>query len=84
MDVVVGDLPRDHSGGCGPGCVALFRFRSGGLPLVLLEEDKARLIVLEDVGGDTVVIGFATRVEEFDEHAPEAQKVLDTVQWRGS
>ena len=71
MDVVVRDLPRDHSGGCGPGCVALFRFRSGGLPLVLFEEDKARLIVLEDVGGETVVTGFAMPASEFDGHAPE-------------
>jgi hypothetical protein len=84
MDLVVGDLPRDHSGACGPGCVALFRFGSGGLPIVLLEEDKARLIVLEDVRGETVMTGFAIRATEFDDHAPEAQKVIDTVQWRGS
>jgi len=82
-DVVVGDLPRGLSDECGSGCVPLFRFSSGGLPLVLLEEDKARVIVLEDVGGDTVIAGFATRVEEFDDHAPEAQKVLDTVEWGG-
>jgi hypothetical protein len=81
-DVVVGDLPRGLSGECGSGCVPLLRFSSGGLPLVLFEEDKARVIVLEDVGGETVVTGFATRVEEFDDHAPEAQKVLDTVEWR--
>jgi hypothetical protein len=83
MDVVVGDLPRDHSGGCGLGCVDLISFSSGGLPLVLFEEDKARLIVLEDVGGERVVTGFAIRTAEFDEHAPEAQKVIDTVEWRG-
>ena len=83
MDVVVGDLPRDHSDGCGPGCVALFRHRSGALPLVLWQEDKARLIVLEAVRGETVLTGFATRATEFDEHAPEAQKVLDSVEWRG-
>jgi hypothetical protein len=84
MDLVVGDLPRDHSGACGPGCVALFRFGSGGLPIVLLEEDKARLIVLEDVRGETVITGFDIRAAEFDDHAPEAQKAIDTVQWRGS
>jgi hypothetical protein len=83
MDVVVGDLPRDHYGECGPGCVNLIRFGSGGLPLILWREDKARLIVLEDVEGETVVTGFALRADEFDEHAPEAQKVLDTVEWRG-
>jgi hypothetical protein len=48
-----------------------------------LEEDKARVIVLEDVRGETVITGFATRADEFDDHAPEAQKVLDTVRVEG-
>ncbi len=83
IDYVVGDLPDGYDGGCASVCVPLFRFSSGGLPLVLLEEDKARVIVLEDVRGETVVTGFAIRAAEFDEHASEAQKVLDTVRWRG-
>jgi len=82
-DVVVGDLPRGLSDECGSGCVPLFRFSSGGLPLVLFEEDKARVNVLEDVRGETVITGFDIRADEFDEHAPEAQKVIDTVEWRG-
>ena len=84
MDVVAGDLPEDYFGECGSECVPLFRFSSGGDPLVLWEDDKARLIVLEDVRGETVITGFAIRAAEFDDHAPEAQKVLDTVKWRGS
>ncbi len=50
---------------------------------MLFEEGKARVIVLEDARGETVVTGFAIRAAEFDEHAPEAQKVLDTLEWRG-
>ena len=85
LDLVVGDLPGGHySEWCGSGCVPLIRFGSGSPPLTLWQEDKARLIVLEDVGGKTVVTGFAIQATEFDEHAPEAQKVLDTVQWGGS
>jgi hypothetical protein len=85
LDLVVGDLPEGHhSEWCGSGCVNLIRFNSGGPPLTLWQEDKARLIVLEDVEGETVITGFAIRAAKFDEHAPEAQKVLDTVQWRGS
>ena len=49
-----------------------------------MEEDKARVILLEDVRGETVITGFAIRAAEFDDHAPEAQKVIDTVQCRGS
>ena len=85
LDLVVGELPEGHySEWCGSDCVALFRFGSGAPPLTLWKEDKARLIVLEDVGGETVVTGFAIRAAEFDDHAPEAQKVIDTVKWRGS
>ena len=43
-----------------------------------------RLIVLEDVKGETVTIGFVSPATEFDEFAPEAQKVIDTVEWGGS
>jgi hypothetical protein len=83
LDFVVGDLPEGHhSEWCGSGCVNLIRFGSGSPPLILRQEDKARLIVLEDVEGETVVTGFAIRAAEFDDHAPEAQKVLDTVEWR--
>ena len=85
LDLVVGDLPKGHySEWCGSGCVGLIRFSSGGPPLILWKEDKARLIVLEGVEGETVVTGFGTRAAEFNEHAPEAQKVIDTVQWRRS
>jgi hypothetical protein len=45
---------------------------------------KHRAIVLEDVEGETVTIGIGSKVGEFDEFAPEAQKVVDTVKWGGS
>ena len=84
LDLVVGDLPEGHhSEWCGSGCVNILRFNSGGPPLIFWQEDKARLIVLEDVEGETVVTGFAMPASEFDDHAPEARKVLDTVDWRG-
>ncbi len=84
LDLVVGDLPVGHySEWCGSGCVNLIRFGSGAPPLALWQEDKARLIVLEDAEGETVITGFAIRAAEFDEHVPEAQKVLNSVEWRG-
>jgi hypothetical protein len=82
FDVSVGDLPRDYFGECGAGCVDLFRV-GGAYPIFLLVEDRARMIVLEDVEGETVITGFVSPAAEFDEHAPEAQKVIDTVEWRG-
>src|SRR5215213_4033714 len=75
FDVVVEDLPEDYSGVCGSDCVGLVRL-STGFPVSQVEGDKVRLIVLEDVKGETVTIGFVSRATEFDEFAPEAQKVI--------
>jgi hypothetical protein len=88
FDVVVGDLPQYYIPICTsivgtPNCVDLFRLSTGG-PIFLVEGDKAGVIVLEDVEGETVTIGFNSPASEFGEHAPEAQKVLDSVEWRGS
>jgi hypothetical protein len=39
---------------------------------------------LEDVKGETVTMGFASLATDFDKFAPEAQKVIDGVEWTGS
>ena len=88
FDVVVGDRPQNYIPVCtsmvgNPNCVDLFRL-STGVPILLVEGDKAGVIVLEDVKGKTVTIGFVSPASEFGEFAPEAQKVLDSVEWRGS
>ena len=82
LDVVVGDLPEGHVGACGPDCVDLFRL-SDGSALGAGKGFKYRAIVLEDVKGETVIIGFGGPADEFDMHAAETQQVLDSVQWRG-
>jgi hypothetical protein len=88
FDVMLGDLPQTYNGTCSsvvgnPNCVDLFRL-STGAPILLVEGAKASAIVLEDIEGETVTIGFVSRASEFGEFAPEAQKVLDSVEWRGS
>ena len=82
---VVGDLPESHRfTACGPDCVSLFRL-SDGTALGVAKEEKARWIVLEDVEGETVIIGFGSPANTFDALAvPEAMEVVDTVQWRSS
>jgi hypothetical protein len=45
---------------------------------------KFRAIILEDVKGETVTIGMGTLTGRFEEFAPKAQKVLDSVKWSGS
>jgi phosphosulfolactate synthase (CoM biosynthesis protein A) len=57
---------------------------STGEALWFVEENKTRLVILEDVQGNTVVIDINTSLSEFDEFMPEAQKVVDSVKWGGS
>jgi hypothetical protein len=83
FDVVVGDLPQDYLGVCGRDCVATLGF-SDGTSLQIYPKGKWHLIVLEDVEGETVVMGFGSPTSQFDEFAPMAQKLIDTVDWSSS
>jgi hypothetical protein len=87
FDVVLGELPQTYSGSCtaivgNPNCVDLFRL-STGEPIFLAEGYPVRVIVLENLEGETVTIGSFSPAGEFEEFVPEAQKVIDTVKWRG-
>ena len=83
FDVAVENIPEDHHGVCGPDCVDIFR-TTGGWAVGIPEGGLRRVIVLEDVKGETVTIGFgADAPHQFDDIASEAQKVLDTVEWTG-
>jgi hypothetical protein len=86
IDVVVGDLPEDYRGRCGTDCVDIGRVE--GVPplkndVFAPEDDKARVTFL-DVEGETVTISISSPANVFDDFVPEAQKVLDSVEWRGS
>jgi hypothetical protein len=92
LDVAVAkDLPEDyHSGVCSSiaeheECVDVFRVSNPHSWIAVSESDKFRLIVLQnELSGETVALGYASRSTNFDEVAPEAQKVIDTVKWGGS
>jgi hypothetical protein len=83
FDVVVEDLPEDHFGACGSDCVDLIK-SSDGSWWAFVEEYKERVIILEDVQGETVTIDFGSPATEFDEFWPKAEKVLDSVEWKGA
>jgi hypothetical protein len=87
------DLPEDYrSGVCSqiadpePGkCVDLFRVSTHHSPVFVTEGDKLRLIVLQnELSGQTVALGYGSRSTNPDEFAPEAQKVIDTIDWGDS
>ena len=80
FDVVVGSLPEEYVGACGARCVDITRFSDGSL-LAHTKGIKAHLIVLEDVKGKTVLMGFSSQTSDFDEFAPKAHNVVDSVEW---
>ena len=84
FDVLVKDLPEGYYGVCGRGCVDIFSLSGGEQTTYFYESHKRRVVVLEDVQDDTVTIAFSSDADNFDEFAPEAKKVLDTVKWGGS
>ena len=86
IDVVVGDLPEVYRGRCGTDCVDIGRVE--GYPQLKIdvfvpEDEKARVTFL-DVEGETVTISITSPATEFDDFVPEAQKVVDSVEWTGS
>src|SRR5215208_6451601 len=78
FDVVLGDLPQTYSGTCttivgNPNCVDLFRL-STGEPIFLAEGEKVRVIVLEDLEGETVTIGFLVRLASSKSSCPRRRR----------
>jgi hypothetical protein len=82
FDVVLANLPTNHEGLCGKAsqCLDIFALSTGGSSQIYyLKRDH--YIVLEDVKGVPVVIYFSDLKDEFDEFAPVAEKVLQSVEW---
>ena len=93
LDVAVAkDLPENyHSGVCSSiaepeECVDLFRVSTPQVsPVFVSESSKTHLIVTKnELSGLTVAMGYASRSTNFEEFAPDAQKVIDSVEWSGS
>ena len=87
FDIVHNRYPRgywdDYYGSCGSSGTAWACSSSGSL-FSIREEDKQRLIVLQNAKGETVTMGFASPTTEFEVFAPMAQKVVDSVEWKGT
>jgi hypothetical protein len=84
FEVLVDHLPKDPNGYCGSDCLDIFNLSGGDQLGWFTEVNKRKVIVLEDVKGDTVVIWYAGPPDTFDKFAPRAQKVVDSVKWGGS
>jgi hypothetical protein len=78
--VVAEDVPASE---CGDNCLGLFMVTLE-IAWVAYEKEKVRFIVLEDVGGERVTIAVEALAADFEEFLPKAQKVIDTVEWKGT
>lgn len=84
FDATPSKMPKNYPPNCPAPCVPLFPLMAG-VDYGLFEGEKDRFIVLEGVEGKNVIIVVSTQTEErFDEFAPEAQEVLDTVEWEAA
>jgi hypothetical protein len=83
FDVVVEDLPDEYSGVCGQDCVDMTKVADGRV-LFQPKGERTRLIVLEDVEGETVTVALHSQTTEFGEFTPTAQNVVDSVKWTSS
>ena len=67
------------------GCPDLALFHeSAGATAGVEKGEKLRFIVLDDVKGETVTIFVEASAAGFDGFVPEAQKVVDSVEWGDS
>jgi hypothetical protein len=84
IDVTASSTPEDYPRRiCGPKpCVPLYPTSAGGISSNPSGTGKDRYMIL-DVGGETVIINVTARAGKFDAFSPKAQKVLDSVEWKG-
>jgi hypothetical protein len=79
----VADVPEGRYSMCGADCVDAFE-NSDGSSLVYDEGDKYHAVIL-DVKDETVYIESAAPAANLDKAmGPEAQKVVDTIEWKSS
>jgi hypothetical protein len=83
IDVTASSTPENYPRDlCGePPCVPLYPLSNkNGIGGYEVYKDR---FVIVDVEGETVVIDVAAPTNKFDEFLPKAQKVLDSVEWKG-
>jgi hypothetical protein len=82
LDVAVASVPEDYPEVCGEPCVPGWRVSDPATAFDFFPGEKGRIAVLE-VEGEPVLVTTSAPEEEFEGFLPEAQEVLDTVEWGG-
>jgi hypothetical protein len=81
FDLAVASAPRESTEICGDPCVPAFPVGLGPVDFFLGYEEQD--LVLK-VGDETVLISTSAPEGELEEFLPEAQEVLDTVEWEST
>ena len=63
-----------------PDCLPVFGLRYGE-PISLVKGFDQRIVLVEDLGAESVAIILYAPPDRFDEYRSKAQEVLDTVRW---
>ena len=82
IDVTAAMLPKDHPQICGVPCVLLFASDAPSSPFAIGLDEKIRFVILEEVEGETVTIAIDTAPDQFDNALPQAEKILNSVEWK--
>ncbi len=83
FDATVASLPQERPHEC-PDCLPVFSLGEFGEPVSIVEGFKQRITIVEDVDGQTVAIILYAPLDQFDRYLPEAQGVLDSIEWKGA
>jgi uncharacterized protein YjbI with pentapeptide repeats len=88
IDVTVTSTPENYPRSLciGQPCVPLYPLTSEsreGTAWIAVDEGYKHRFVIVDVQGETVLIDAAAPTDKSDEFLPKAQKVLDSVEWKG-
>jgi len=82
IDVTAARLPKDPPQVCGGPCVLLFAWDNLSSPFWIALDEKIRFVILEAVEGETVTITVSTTPDQFDSALPQAERFLDSVEWK--
>lgn len=80
IDVATSTIPGDYPEDCGGPCVPSFSASEKEGKFSFFAGYKERYYVL-NVDGTVMLVGISIPDEEFDQLLPEAQKVVDTIEW---
>jgi len=83
VDAQPSSTPDNSPQQCYDGLPCFLLYPSGEDEVITSSVKSKDRFVIVDVKGETVIIDIYAQANKFDEFLPKAQKLLDTVKWKG-